>query len=176
MSSLAFSRSLILSTSPLCHPEHFPTSVILSIFPLCHPERSEGSFSHRILRSAKEDPSSASPPQDDKTGKLRLLRMTRRESFAPQDDRVGKLRFSGGQGGKTALLRETGRENCTPQGDRAGKLCGSEGQKCMSLWDDKMEQYAAQNDKMKYSAAQNSKKQQNETLCPSGGQGKTQQF
>ena len=46
-------------------------NVILSIFPLCHPERSEGSFSHRILRSAKEDPSSASPPQDDKTGKLR---------------------------------------------------------------------------------------------------------
>ena len=83
--------------------------------------------------------------------------MTRRESFAPQDDRVRELRFSGGQGGKTALLRETGRENCTPQGDRAGKLCGSEGQKCMSLWDDKMEQYAAQNDKMKYSAVQNSK-------------------
>ena len=70
-------------------------NVILSIFPLCHPERSEGSFSHRICRSAKEDPSSASPPQDDKTGKLRLLRMTRRESFAPQDDRVGKLRASG---------------------------------------------------------------------------------
>ena len=27
----------------------------------------------------------------------------------------------------------------------------------MSLWDDKMERYAAQNDKMKYSAVQNSK-------------------
>ena len=90
-------------------PPGISLNVILSIFPLCHPERSEGSFSHRIRRSAKEDPSSASPPQDD---------------------RVRELRFSGGQDGKTALLRETGRESSAAQKGRNVCLFG------MTKWND----------------------------------------